>query len=163
APMTSYPSYSSVIRSESRMAPSSSTIRIRGLGMKAEGIVARSVGREVRSGSPFVHVDRQKLALFEIRHVHVKSKDIAGTRCLGDPLVVCRRFDRLPVDFEEYGAAAHVGVERRAQRLDPGDEHAPRRARQIELAERGRIEVAHGQSQKAVGIVFSAVGRGGCS
>src|SRR5207247_5479099 len=130
APTNSYPSYSRVMRNESRIAASSSIIRIRGFGISnARGAppplaCARRVhaSRKPQALAPgaslsIVDADRLELPLIDVGRVHVEGEDLAGLRRSGDPAEVGDRFDRLAVDFEQHAAALDVGVERRARPL----------------------------------------------
>src|SRR5437899_1260708 len=115
------------MRSESRMAASSSMTRIRDFDIS----------------SAVFEMDRSELTLTEIGGVHVQRQDLAGVDAAHNPAVVGHRFDVLPVDFEEDASAVDAPVESRAHRLDASDQHAARVPGQVEAVRRLPIQIAH--------------------
>src|SRR5438034_3767045 len=138
APTNSYPSYSSVIRSESRIAASSSTTNMRDLG--------------IRQALSFFDPDGLELSLVDVGRVDVKGQDVARPGAAGDAPELADRFDAPPVDLEQDAPALHVGIKGRAHRLDTSDEHAFHRARQIETIGGRAVDFANREAEQSLGI-----------
>src|SRR5438477_12342263 len=116
------------MRSESRIAASSSTTKIRDFGMR----------RVLAVFDP----DRLELPLVDLGRVDVEGQDVARPCGPGHPPELAYRVDRLAIDFEQDVPALHVGVERGAHGLDARYQHALHAARQIEALDRGAVDVA---------------------
>src|SRR5688572_304242 len=100
ASMTSYPSYSRIIRTERRISASSSTTRIRDFTGLFNG-------------------DGDERSLSDRGIVNVQREDIAGFRGADQSLVVAHGSDRTPVDLHDHNPATEQRLEAGARGIDP--------------------------------------------
>src|SRR5262245_64561562 len=109
--------------------------------------VARRLQPSENRPSSIFNANGLQLTLIKVGRIDVEREDVAGMRGSRDAPVLGDRIHSLAVDFEEHRAAFDAAVERRAHRLDTGDQDTGHLFRQFQTLRGLPIEIADDDSE----------------